>query len=47
MTSPGARITVDNVLAKAKEADENAAKSKDNKTRNSWNRIADEYRELA
>jgi uncharacterized alpha-E superfamily protein len=34
-------------LAKAREADENAAAAKDQRTRDSWLKIANSYRELA
>lgn len=34
-------------LAKAKEADEQAAKAKDANVRDTWERIAASYRELA
>jgi hypothetical protein len=42
-----ARTRTEQYLAKVKEAEENAAKSEYPEDRDSWLRIADEYRQLA
>lgn len=41
------RVRRDEYLARASEADKQAAQAKDTQVRESWQRIAESYRELA